>query len=61
MKWEYMSLGFNCAGGPWIRNGEPDENLAHKTTFEVLNIVGREGWELILKDDRLFYFQRPLR
>ena len=45
-KWEYMWIYVNNSGGEqiFVANGE---QLQAQTYAEALNIVGRDGWELV--------------
>ena len=43
--------------GIWRKNGAVDKSLTDKPYYEVMNILGREGWELILFET-CFYFKR---
>jgi len=45
-KWEYMWIYVNDSGGSpvYLANGE---RLPAQTYAEALNIVGKDGWELV--------------
>ena len=64
MTWEYLVLEHQ--GRYWFVNRKKEEKLDGKPNHEVLNIIGRDGWELVnfLDRDRIefyFYFKRPVQ
>jgi hypothetical protein len=73
MNWEYLVI--EKYGRHWHVNEFKDESLKGKNGREVLNLMGREGWELVLplrvhdefsfylkrRPELTFYLKRPLK
>jgi hypothetical protein len=73
MKWEYqvLILSIGECGIGWTRNAKPAEDLNDKIPSGILNMLGRDGWELVSvlfsnhsvesgEMNQFFYFKRPL-
>ena len=59
-RWEYLFVEQRMAakGHSWFKNGEVDQSLTDKPPYEVMNILGGEGWELASLALG-YYFKRP--
>lgn len=64
-RWEYLTLSYNYSYGStsYEVNGEKEGSLKNKPLFEVLNLFGEHGWELLTDfgaEGKTFILKRPL-
>ena len=66
MKWEYslvvQEYYSKSSGNVWFLNGAQRADWKGLQCAAVLNLMGREGWELVtaFEYSTSFYFKRPL-
>ena len=64
-KWEYCRAARSMHGGFFIdATGMERVNIEADRLVDIMNILGKDGWELIspIKDENGFYFfKRPLQ
>ena len=64
-KWEYCRAARSMHGGFFIdATGMERVNIEADRLVDIMNILGKDGWELIspIKDENGFYFfKRPMQ
>ena len=64
-KWEYIKVARSLNGGFFIDStGVERVNIDAERLVDMMNLMGKDGWELInaIKDENGFYFfKRPVQ
>lgn len=63
-RWEYMTMSYNRHYGrtDYRINGRKESKLKDKLLADVMNLLGAQGWELVVvsnPDENEFTFKRP--
>ena len=62
-KWEYLQVTIEpppAKAESYVVNGVLYKRVQAESFFSLFAKLGREGWELVCKDNASFYLKRPL-
>jgi len=62
-KWEYTTLHWSTHAARWVLNEQLSDQWQRNSDVELMQILGREGWELVgisSESNPCYYFKRPL-